>query len=64
MAKPKKKPERGGSRPGAGRPPLHGERMVTIAVSLPREVVERIDAEAAKEGVSRAEAVRRRLAAG
>ncbi len=35
--------------------------MVTVAVSLPRELVEQIDAEAAKEGASRVEVVRRRV---
>lgn len=35
----------GGRRPGAGRKPLTGERLVSVTISLPRRVVEWLDAQ-------------------
>lgn len=59
MPKPKKNPTHGGVRPGAGRPPKdEDERTVQVAVSLLPAQLEWVDAQAEKNGISRAEVVR------
>jgi len=53
----KKKPH-GGSRPGAGRKPSNPEgRTVTVAVTIPETLVERLDAYAERKGWNRSAAV-------
>lgn len=47
----------GGKREGAGRPVNPEGRTVTIAVSVPGALVERLDAYTTEQGCSRSEAV-------
>lgn len=54
----KKKPQHGGSRPGAGRKPISESGSTLIGASLPVDLVEQLDAVATKNGWTRAEAVR------
>jgi metal-responsive CopG/Arc/MetJ family transcriptional regulator len=49
----KKKSQRGGYRPGAGRKPRYGERMVETAVTLPGAVLEILDQLAEDQSKSR-----------
>lgn len=51
-------PQRGGSRPGAGRP-KSAVRKVSLTVSLPPANKARIDAKARANGVSSSELVKR-----
>jgi hypothetical protein len=61
------KKQHGGKRPGAGRKPLDPDGSTLIGASLPTDLVEKLDAYAAKHESTRAqvirEAVRRFLAA-
>jgi Ribbon-helix-helix protein, copG family len=53
------KADHGGKRAGAGRKPIDPKsQSVTIALSLPESLLERLDAVAAKHNWNRAEAVR------
>jgi hypothetical protein len=53
------KADHGGKRVGAGRKPIDPDsHSVTIALSVPESLLERLDALAAKHGWNRAEAVR------
>ena len=52
------KPQRGGSRPGAGRPKSDVKR-VNLTVSLPVESKARIDARAKLDAISASELVKR-----
>lgn len=53
------KAKHGGKRSGAGRKPMDPDSdSVTIALTLPESLLERLDALAAKHGWSRAQAVR------
>lgn len=56
----------GGKRAGAGAPRKYGDERLTtpVTVSLPVDLVERLDAEADREQISRSELITRRLAAG
>lgn len=38
------KPAHGGARAGAGRPPIHGERMVRRTITLPGSLAEQLAA--------------------
>ena len=58
------KSQHGGKRIGAGRKPVDPEiRSVTLAVSVPGALLERLDALAAKRGWNRSEAVREAIQA-
>jgi hypothetical protein len=58
------KTKHGGKRSGAGRKPIDPDSdSVTIALGLPRSLLERLDALAAKHGWNRAEAVREAIRA-
>lgn len=52
-----KAPQHGGKRAGAGRPVNPEGRTVTIAVSVPSALVERLDAYTHEKACSRSEAV-------
>lgn len=57
MAK-KKKAAHGGRREGAGRPPVNPEgKTITLVVTVPGELVERLDAHRAKADLNRSQAV-------
>ena len=53
-----KKQQHGGKRPGSGRPPLDPDGSTLVGASLPSDLVERLDAYAAKHQVTRAQAIR------
>ena len=53
----KKKAAHGGARPGAGRKPGEEGRAVTVAVSVPDGLLQRLDALAESEGWGRSKAV-------
>ena len=53
----KKKAQHGGKRPGAGRPPGPEGKAVTMAVSVPESLLERLDALADAKEWSRSKAV-------
>jgi len=56
---PKKKPKQhGGPRANSGRKPIAPEGSTLIGASLPTELVERLDAYAARHEMTRAKAVR------
>jgi hypothetical protein len=57
MAKKKQRPKWGGRRDGAGRPAIMAGG-VYITVRIPAAALEKIDAEAARRGVTRAERLR------
>lgn len=50
-------PNWGGPRPGAGRKPTTGKTVVTKAFSLPTELVEWLQGEAERQGVSQSRIV-------
>lgn len=58
-----KKKQHGGARPGAGRKPATPDEglAVTVAVSVPSGLMDRLDAKAEQEGWSRSEAVTRAI---
>jgi len=58
---PAPKSGRGGRREGAGRPPLTGEALQDINVSLPVPLIADLDTEAREREVSRSQVVRDRL---
>lgn len=63
MTKKNKKLERrGGSRSGAGRPPVGGARKIQITIGLPPEVLELVDRYAEKTSQSRSQAIGELLA--
>ena len=54
--------KRGGKRPGAGRKPKYQSGNTReISIRLPPAAIEKIDADAARLGISRSEAIARRL---
>jgi|EndMetStandDraft_5_1072996.scaffolds.fasta_scaffold2440999_1 hypothetical protein len=53
----KKKAAHGGARPGAGRKPSPDGKAVTVAVTVPEGLVERLDGLAEAEGWNRSKAV-------
>lgn len=57
------KGQHGGYRPGSGRRPIDGEPRPKITVTLPLHLRDRLDAWAAREGVTRSDAVIRALEA-
>ncbi len=55
----KKKPQHGGPRPGSGRKPIDPDQESTlVGTRLPADVLERLDAYAAKHECTRAQALR------
>lgn len=53
-----KKQQRGGARSGAGRKPLDPSGTTLVCAAIPTDLVERLDAYAAKQQWTRAQAVR------
>ena len=52
-----KKPQHGGKRKGAGRPPKEDGKAVVIATSVPEELASELDAYAKAKGWSRSKVV-------
>ena len=53
---------KGGTRVGAGRRPLFGEKMETLSVQLPGPTVAQLNSEADAQGISLQALIRERLA--
>ena len=61
---PKKHPMKrshGGARPGSGRPPIFKGGSVSITFEAPRQLRDKLAAEAASRGISLAQTIRNRL---
>lgn len=56
MSKPMKKSTHGGKRPGAGRKPIGGEKVM-VAARLPKKLVEKLDRFAKANGLTRSHAL-------
>lgn len=61
---PKRKSNLGGARAGAGRPPIHGDRMVSLVLRVPPAIIETARARAEERDVSPSVVLREALELG